>query len=374
MQDASLRASEQGQPQADVLHTLGSDIFQLIQGNCDPAHLDVTRYIQGLCRAGKLWARLGNTERASWCVGHAVRYAERLEALMASRQLPQDPREGCVLQLFELYLQAAQDNATSKQQSVANNMLARALQLSKHEAVGPATSCQMAVSIAELQLEQAKSMLERDAAATALVLLQSAQQHLNGILESNNDRNGGNSVQLKRSLVVQGVALAAAEAHLACGDSHAAIEQLERLQSSGPWPSGWFSAADRLMVRALVATGDARKAAQRLCEANGQDPESHAKEDEVQAWREAFTLVQGAWRGAEVAPAELIAAAVWYTCVVGAAPEHMVPFIRCLLSGAHISSDHSRVKGHTLALQILAANEIVASICKVSNRRSENVP
>lgn len=98
------------------MHTLGSDIFQLVQDNCDPAHLDARDYIRGLCAAGKTWGQLGNAQRASWCIGHAVRYAERLEALMASNRMPTSSREGCAVQLFDMYIEAALNCAGSNQQ------------------------------------------------------------------------------------------------------------------------------------------------------------------------------------------------------------------------------------------------------------------
>ena len=371
-QDASMEASSSAHdpaaaaPASDLLHDLGSDIFQVVQGNCDPAHLDVATYIRHLCKAGKTWARLGRADRAAWCVGHAVRHAERLEALMASDDLRQDAREACVVQLFELYLQAAQNSAASQQQSVANNMLVRALNLSKHEAVGPAAQASMSLSIAELQLVQAQEMMgDAATAATAAVLLQSAQQHLDGAGAAAAAAGGADSSGLLGTVrqASTRVATAAAEAHLLLGNAAAALQWLEKLKQQ-PAEGGGFSAVEALVVRARLAAGDVSLAAQQLGMLSG---DIILEGSALDAWLDAFELVLDAASGSDaVSSALLLNAALGYIHAVRTEPQNLLLLLRRLLHSSSAGSTRgSDTQWQEIVLRILAADDIVAAVCKV---------
>ena len=64
------------------------------------------------------WAKQGQHEQAAWCIERAMRYSEQLEAMLRDNEVPQDSQEGCVVQLFSLYIEAAK-NATDTRHQVS---------------------------------------------------------------------------------------------------------------------------------------------------------------------------------------------------------------------------------------------------------------
>lgn len=65
-------------------------------------------------------------------------------------------------------------------QALANNLLARAVQLSRHDTVGPDAAVCCALAVAELQLQQARAMLGKGGAMRSLAaaLLDGSYQQL----------------------------------------------------------------------------------------------------------------------------------------------------------------------------------------------------
>ena len=138
---------------------------------------------------------------------------------MASAEVAAERREGLVVALFQLFIEGAkQAMAGNKQQvgegwvqgwlqgwllvaaggpapsssewlqparlsplqALANNLLARAVQLSRHEAVGPAATVCCSLAVTELQLQQAAAMLAKGGPMRSLAaaLLDSSAQQL----------------------------------------------------------------------------------------------------------------------------------------------------------------------------------------------------
>lgn len=63
-------------------------------------------------------------------------------------------------------------------QALANNLLGRAVQLSRHEAVGADASVCCTLAVAELQMQQARGMMGKGMASLAVALLSSSLQQL----------------------------------------------------------------------------------------------------------------------------------------------------------------------------------------------------
>ncbi len=64
----------------------------------------------------RAWAKLEQHEQARWCIERAMRYSEQLEALLHSNEVPTDSQERCVVQLFNLYIEAAKNATDTKHQ------------------------------------------------------------------------------------------------------------------------------------------------------------------------------------------------------------------------------------------------------------------
>jgi hypothetical protein len=277
LQSASLalfQSSEDENPTADLLHSLGGDIFQVI--NNDNAAQHVSQYIEFLCKMGREWDRLGNQSRSSWCIRHAVGYAKRLEALISAEELPATVREQCILQLFDLYLQAARESSKSMQQSLANNMLAKALYLSKQEVVLPSTKAAMSLGLAELQLEQACSMLQFEGNAAALVLFEAAEKHVSDALSALEECetalttafNQHPHLKTKAEQMHVQVLVATAKARLAAGEAILGLRKLESLKNSSSFSSSevWFCTVGCLLIEIYLDLEDFLPAAQILFE------------------------------------------------------------------------------------------------------------
>ena len=322
---------------------------------------DVSQYIEFLCKMGREWDRLGHKERSSWCITHAVGYAKRLEALMVAEQLAPEVRERCVLQLFNLYLQAATVSTRSQQQSLANNMLARALQLSKQEVVQPCTAAKMSLGIAELQIEQADAMMKKESTgATALVLLASAEQHVGQTILAATNAGDSSLVTKAEEIKVQ-ILTAAAEAHIAAGEPEKAIKRLESLNNS-PFECS-FIPIGKLLVTAHVAAGDATAAAEVLGKAasgnlkNRRTMEASRSNNDGfwDTWLDSFNAVLGAadcQSGSSVSQA-----ALQYVRAVRAEPQRLEPLVRCLLSREGVED---------ICMRVLADNEVISLAFKVS--------
>ena len=318
---------------------------------------------------GKEWDLLGHKDRCTWCISHAVRYAKRLEALIATEQLPPATREKCVLQLFNLYLHATTERTRAKNPSLANNMLAKALQLIRQEVVQPATAAVMSLGISKQQLEQAQEMIkvESSSTATALVLLASAEQHIeNALASAQGDETLTAEAQQRRGSVV----IATAEAHFAAGEVETAIKRLESVRGSLLKESGFISGG-QLLVRALVAVKNVSAAAEMLKEAVVMVAPENSNTTTtttitslsrrfLDAWMAAFSTVIHAASGkgeeegddCDAVPA-VVAAALAFLHAVHAQPRHAAPLLRCMLSaaGGNISQD--------ICMKVLATEEVI---------------
>ncbi len=240
---------------------------------------------------GREWSLLDNQPHSSWCISHAVAYAKRLEALMSAEELSAADREQCILQLFNLYIQAARESSKAKQQSLANNMLAKALQLSKQEVVQPFTKAAMDLSLAELQQADAHSRLktslesDQNSDSVALVLFEAADKHIADALNSLEEPSKTKSStifdqQQLRSKALEmrvQVLVATAQAHLASGEAMLAFRKLDDLkefdnttssssQSKSMFSSldDWFCTVGYLLVDIYLALEDVLAAAQIL--------------------------------------------------------------------------------------------------------------
>jgi hypothetical protein len=100
------------------------------------------------------WKALGQMERAGSSLSHAMRCAEQLEQQVTRDELPQIQQENAVVQLFRLYLEGAKHAvANGQQQSLANNLLAKAVHLAGHPGVTPDPAVGMRVALCELQVQ-----------------------------------------------------------------------------------------------------------------------------------------------------------------------------------------------------------------------------
>ena len=238
-------------------------------------------------QAARTWARLGKTQYAGDCLRRAMRYAEALEAMVEDpgTSLAPPQRERHTVQLFDLYLTAARHAAATQRQALANNLLSRALALSRHAAAGPVAAVCMCISVAELQLQQAQGMLARGDILLAVALLTTAYQqlcspdlplaavtqeeHLDGLLESKKQvgaaaRGVGGSLALLRLQLVADLCAVPRSATIRLG------ERLQRLTLQGWWPSGLVVKGSEQrcgclqvlleLCRAYLAANDARMA------------------------------------------------------------------------------------------------------------------
>lgn len=172
---------------------------------------------------------LGQREQAQWYIDRAMHYSKQLEAMLHSEEVPGDSQEQCVVQLFSLYIEAAKTATEARQQvggaaragrgapishnasstprcvlwpgvavrcwhlqlaqpregqpaahgcpmqSLASNLVARAVQLSRHDAVSPDSAVSMCISVTQLQLQQASAASSN---MVAVALLMGAYQQL----------------------------------------------------------------------------------------------------------------------------------------------------------------------------------------------------
>lgn len=337
----------------------------MVEGDHIDATRDVSQYIEFLCKMGREWDRLGHKERASWCLTHAVGYAKRLEALMASEQLAPEVRERCVLQLFNLYLQAATVSTRSQQQSLANNMLARALQLSKQEVVHPATAASMSLGIAELQVEQAGAMLllkKESAGATALVLLASAEQHIEGTLLAAKNAGEEGLVARAEETKVQ-ILMASAEAHVDAGEPKKAMQKLEIWNLEYQFLSLKFIPIGSRLVAAHAAAGAPNAAAEVLRNVAIVFHSNLKKGGHLQtptsefwdAWLDSFSMVLKA--AGPTSSAAVAHAALEYVRAVHDEPQRLEPLVRCLLSQEGTEE---------ISMKVLADNDVIVLASRVS--------
>ncbi|KAL4536683.1 hypothetical protein Ndes2437B_g06087 [Nannochloris sp. 'desiccata'] len=371
---ALYQSSEDEKPTADLLHSLGSDIFQVI--NNDNAAQHVSQYIEFLCKMGREWDRLGNHTRSSWCISHAVGYAKRLEALMCAQELPATVREQCILQLFDLYLQAARESSKSMQQSLANNMLAKALKLSKQEVVLPSTKAAMFLGLAGLQVEQARSMPKFEGNAAALVLFAAAEKHVSDALSaleeceatSNTTSDQHQHLKTKAEQMHVQVLVATAKAHLAAGDALVALRKLDGLKNSSSFSSSdiWFCTVGCLLVENYLALEDVPPAAHILCESASAaltniPPHPHCHSEMFKTWMKSFQAMLDAIPTTFNSVSEFVVATAVADAALAAIHSaagakqwsHVEALLKCLLGSEGKEN---------IGLKVLATDDVVAII------------
>jgi len=332
---------------------------------------------------GREWDRLGNQDRSYWCIRHAVGYAQRLEALMCSEELPATVQEQCILQLFNLYLQAARESSKSMQQSLANNMLAKALYLSKKESVLPSTKAAMSLGLAELQVEQAWTMIKSEGKAAALVLFEAAEKHVSDALyaleaceaASHTDFDQHQHLKTKAEQMQVQVLVATAKAHLAAGEAMLGLRKVDSLKLSSSFSSleVWFCSVGCLLIEIYLALEDFLPAAHILLEcgtAASTNETHHSHPEMFKTWMNSFQATLEAiptTTTANTSVSELVAATA--TAVADAAlaaihsaagtkqPSHVEAVLTCLL----------KTEGkENICLRVLAANDVLAIIAAVS--------
>lgn len=182
-------------------------------------------------------------------------------------------------------------------QVLANNLLARAVALSRHAAAGPDACVAMAVAVAGLQLEQAHALLARGDAPLAVCLLSAAHQQASSpelpLARATLTQHVEGLVQARREVL-----LLLCRAQLAAGDARgacASLEALQRAASAGGAPPP-LAAADPdtqlLALRIQVAAGRLPEALQLLGEAaRGCDTEGSAGAAVLRAWLAGLELV-----------------------------------------------------------------------------------
>jgi len=252
-------------------------------------------------------------------------------------------------------------------QSMANNMLARALQISKHEILTAPTLAHMSLSIAELQLAQAQRMPNAaNECSTAIVLLRSAEQHLEAAATQCKKEENPNAGMMMTKIrgAKERVTLASAEVQLASGRASDAIKSLEHVICSSGDIQRRFSVLDATFVRAKIVAGDVAGAAEHLLLCDSSD--ELIEEESLNAWMQSFEQVLNVCDGS-ISIKNLVAAAISYTEAHGQGDVNRIgSLLRTMLSRS--GSSETKKNHQPAVLAILAADEIVAAVFKVGRR------
>lgn len=141
-------------------------------------------------------------------------------------------------------------------QALANNLLSRAVQLSRHAAVGHDAAACCAVSVADLQLHQAKQMLSKGGTMSSLAaaLLSSAIQQLSsGDLQEVAAAGGSHAPAIRTAR--QRVLALLCKAHLAGGEAGAAAKVLDALEAEAPQAIAADPQMQTVYVQAKLESG-----------------------------------------------------------------------------------------------------------------------
>ncbi|KAI3435859.1 hypothetical protein D9Q98_001917 [Chlorella vulgaris] len=264
---------------AAALDRIGLDLFSLLDSDSDGSQ-DCVRYVSYFSTAARSWAAAGQRERARWCIERAMRNSQQLEALVTSSDVADERKQGLVVALFSLHLEGAKLAADGKQQALANNLLSRAVQLSRHPAVGPDAAACCAIAVAELQLGQAQQMLPKGGhmANLAAALLSSAVQQLTRSDLQDVAAGGGPHAAglLEARKEVLGMLC---RAHLASGEAGLASKALDALEAVAPGAAAADPALQLVFVEAKVAAGRVPEALRFLVAAV--QPTDHAADPAV---------------------------------------------------------------------------------------------
>lgn len=93
-------------------------IFTILDGSPEGQGVEsASARVAFFCRVAGQWAELGRSEQASWCLSCAMRHSDDLEASVRKGKASAGSIERHVVQLFNLYIQAASMAATASQQA-----------------------------------------------------------------------------------------------------------------------------------------------------------------------------------------------------------------------------------------------------------------
>ena len=141
-------------------------------------------------------------------------------------------------------------------QALANNLLTRAVHLSRHAAVGPDAAACCAIAVAELQLEQARQMMAKGGTmcSLAVALLSSSYQQLSSAdLQAATAAGSCHRAGLLGAR--KAVLVLLCKAHLATGEAALASKALDALESEAPGAAAAEAELQLVYVEVKVAAG-----------------------------------------------------------------------------------------------------------------------
>lgn len=163
------------------LFSLGQEVFNAAAAG--PTISSVRQQAAYLCALGQSWKE-DNPVRCWWCLEQALKLCRDIELFLATnRCLSPEDQEVCVVDMFQVHAAAATEAATNNRQAVANNLMAKIIDLRKHRSLSPCAAAAMCCGIAELQLHEASKAMDTDQALVAQTIIAAAIQELKAASE-----------------------------------------------------------------------------------------------------------------------------------------------------------------------------------------------
>ncbi|GAB4822052.1 hypothetical protein N2152v2_009098 [Parachlorella kessleri] len=342
--------------EAQALANLAKELFELIESKCDRSE-ECANFVSFFAKMASAWAKLGKQEQARWCIDKAMRFSEQLETMLNTAEVPADSQERCVVQLFTLYMEAAKNALETRQQALANNLMSRAVQLSRHDSVSPTSAASMCITITQLQLQQAQE-LDDGATVPAIALLTAAYQQLAA---------AGEVAVAAGGEMWEAVLLQLCKAHLRAGDAKLALKCLENAGLGGGSIAGLQPDAQLLVMRVTLEAGRQAEALQHLLSLMAAiDMTGEGDQAGLQTWLACLRLaLPGIATESLAAFKSVITTSVWKAA---SQPACLLKVLQCLLA---VEKVEARDLCQGMALDTLAQEQVTIGIHKEEEARKQ---